>query len=206
MDRSERKTIMNQRGVSAVAALEHDPAPTPKAVTGWDIDHAHTELGFRVRHLMVSHTRGHFRNFSGSLEYNPNDVSSSKVSIRIEAASIDTNNQDRDQHLRSADFFDTEKYPFITFESSKVEQVQGRLRLTGSLSMHGISKTVILEADPLSPASKDPWGNLHFGTHATARLNRKDFGLVWNKLLETGGVAVGDEVELMLEIEFVRKP
>ena len=171
----------------------------------WDLDASHTELGFRVRHLMVSWTRGRFASFSGGLDYDEKDVARSKVSVHIDAKSIDTNWKDRDDHLRSADFFDVEKFPALTFESTKVESVGDRLRLTGDLTIHGITRKVTLDADPLSPVSKDPWGSLHVGTRATAKVSRKDFALTWNKALETGGVAVGDEVELVLEVEFVRK-
>ncbi len=181
-------------------------ATSAQAGERWELDVSHTELGFRVRHLMVSWTRGTFTSFSGSLDYNEADVSKSKVSVHIDAASIDTHWKDRDTHLRSADFFDVEHFPALTFESSKVARVGDRLKLTGALTLHGVTRTVTLDADPLSPVSKDPWGALHIGTRATLKLNRKDFGLVWNKGLETGGVAVGDEVELTFEVEFVRKP
>lgn len=190
----------------AVAVATALTAVSADAATRWDLDTSHTELGFKVRHLMVSYTRGRFGKFSGSLELDEKDLSKSKVSVKIDANSIDTNWKDRDDHLRSADFFDVEKFPQLTFESSKVEKAGDRLRITGDLTMHGITKKVVLDAEALTPVAKDPWGNLHIGTRATTKVNRKDFGLNWNKTLETGGVAVGDEVELSLEIEFVRKP
>lgn len=191
---------------AAVAMAAVLTAASAEARTRWELDPSHTELGFRVRHLMVSWTRGRFGKFAGTLELDEQDLTRSKVSVRIDPRTIDTGWKERDDHLRSADFFDVERYPELTFESTRVEQAGDHLRLTGELKVHGVAKEVTLDAEPLTPVSKDPWGNLHVGTRATAKLSRREFGLSWNKALETGGVAVGDEIELALEIEFVRKP
>lgn len=189
--------------MSAVAAGV--VAGTPQGARTWDLDVTHAELGFKVRHMMVSWTKGKFDKFSGSLELDEADVTRSKVSVSIDASSVNTNVKDRDDHLRSADFFDVEKFPKITFVSSRFEKAGERLRVTGALTIHGVTKQVVLDAEPLPAAVKDPWGNWRTGTRATTKLSRKDYGLVWNKALEAGGIAVGDEVELSLDVEFMRK-
>lgn len=189
--------------MSAVAAGV--VAGTPQAARTWDLDVTHAELGFKVRHMMVSWTKGKFDRFSGSLELDEQDVTKSKVSVSIDAASVNTNVKDRDDHLRGPDFFEVERFPKITFVSTRFEKVGDRLRVTGALTLHGVTKQVSLDAEPLPPAVKDPWGTWRTGTRASAKLSRKDYGLVWNKALEAGGLAVGDEVELSLDVEFMRK-
>lgn len=180
-------------------------AAAPAASTTWELDPTHAELGFKVRHMMVSWTRGKFDRFEGSLQLDEKDVTKSKLTVSVDVASVNTNVKDRDEHLRSADFFAVEKFPKMTFTSTKVEQRQGRLLVTGDLTIRGVTRPVTLDADPLPPAVKDPWGRYRTGTRATATLKRKDFGLTWNKVLEAGGVAVGDEIELSLEVEFLKK-
>lgn len=186
------------------AAVIANPVVSP--VTKWVIDAAHSEVGFRVRHMMVSWTRGKFDRFEGTLELDSQDLSKSKVDVRIEAASINTNTADRDAHLKSADFFDAANSPYLTFTSQKIQQVSGGgLEVLGQLEIRGVKKTVTLEVEPLAPAAKDPWGGLRRGTRATTTLSRKDFGLNWNAALELGGVLVGDEVQITLEIELIQK-
>lgn len=189
--------------MSAVAAGV--VAGTPQATQTWELDVTHAELGFKVRHMMVSWTKGKFDRFSGVLELDEHDVTKSKVSVSIDVASVNTNVKDRDDHLRGPDFFDVEKFPKITFASRRFEKVGERLRVTGDLTLHGVTKQVVLDAEPLPAAVKDPWGHWRTGTRATTKLSRKDYGLVWNKALEAGGLAVGDEVELSLDVEFMRK-
>ncbi|MDX2015078.1 MAG: YceI family protein [Myxococcaceae bacterium] len=171
----------------------------------WSLDVTHAELGFKVRHMMVSWTRGTFDRFSGTLELDEKDVSKSKVSVSIEVASVNTKVKERDDHLRGPDFFDVEKHPTMTFTSTGFAQKNGRLEVTGQLTIRGVSRKVVLDADPFPAAVKDPWGKWRTGTRATTKLSRKDFGLTWNKALEAGGVAVGDEVELGLDVEFIRQ-
>lgn len=182
------------------------PAPVVSPVTRWEIDAVHSEVGFRVRHMMVSWTRGKFDRFSGALELDGQDVTKSKIEVAIEAASINTNAADRDAHLKSPDFFDAANFSHLKFTSQKVEQVSGGgLRVLGQLEIRGVKKAVSLDVEPLTPAGKDPWGGTRRGTRATTKLSRKDFGLNWNAALELGGVLVGDEVEISLEIELVQK-
>ncbi len=166
----------------------------------------HSEVGFRVRHMMVSWTKGKFDKFEGTLELDANDITRSKVEVSIDVTSINTNAADRDGHLKSPDFFDAANFPKMTFTSQKVEALAGgALRVLGQLEIRGTKKAVALDVEPLSPAAKDPWGNIKRGTRATAKLNRKDFGLNWNSALELGGVLVGDEVEITLEVELNQK-
>jgi polyisoprenoid-binding protein YceI len=181
-------------------------SPVTAPVSKWVIDTGHSEVGFRVRHMMVSWTRGKFDRFEGTLELDNHDITRSKIDVRIDAASINTNLADRDAHLKSADFFDAANFPHLHFTSQKIEQVSGGgLKVLGELEIRGVKKAVVLDVEPLAPAAKDPWGGVRRGTRAVARLSRKDFGLNWNSALELGGVLVGDEVEIHLEIELIQK-
>jgi len=172
----------------------------------WAIDPDHSSTGFKVRHLMVSNVKGNFNKFSGTVDINDKDITKSKVDVAIDTNSINTNVQKRDEHLRSADFFDVAKFPTMTFVSTKVVKAgKDKLKVTGDLTLHGVTKTVVLDVEGPSKESKDPWGNIRKGATATTKINRKDFGLVWNAALETGGVAVGEEVTITLEIEMIRK-
>lgn len=172
----------------------------------WNIDADHSAIGFKIRHMMVSNVKGSFPAFSGTVQIDDKDITRSKVEVRIETASITTNISKRDEHLRGADFFDVAKYPLMTYVSTKVEKAgQGRLRVVGNLTLHGITREVILEVEGPTAAFKDPWGNIRRGASATAKLNRKDFGLNWNAVIESGGVLVGDEVSIELELEMIKK-
>lgn len=181
-------------------------APVVSPVTTWAIDAAHSEVGFRVRHMMVSWTRGKFDRFEGTLELDGQDITRSKIEVSIEAASINTNTADRDAHLKSADFFDAANFSHLKFSSQKVEQVSGgALKVLGQLEIRGVKKAVALDVEALTAAGKDPWGGMRRGTRATTKISRKEFGLNWNAALELGGVLVGDEVEITLEIELIQK-
>jgi polyisoprenoid-binding protein YceI len=172
----------------------------------WEIDPAHASVEFRVRHLMVAWVKGAFPDVAGTVEIDETDLTKSKVNVTIGAASIDTNNAKRDEHLRSADFLDSASYPAITFVSKKIVVEGGQLRqVTGDLTIRGTTREVTLSVDELTPAIQDPWGNTRRGATASAEINRKDFGLTWNKTLETGGLVVGDEVRIALGIELIRK-
>jgi len=173
----------------------------------WEFDAAHTGVHFKVRHLMVSHVRGDFEKFSGKIVYDESDVTKSTADITIESASINTRVAKRDEHLRSPDFLDAAKYPAITFKSKKVEKAgDGRLKMTGDLTIKGVTKEAVLDVEGPTPAIKDMQGNTRVGGSATTKINRKDFGLTWQKVLEAGGVAVGDEVEITIDLEIFRKP
>ena len=172
----------------------------------YSIDSAHSSVGFAVKHLMVSTARGQFDRVTGRVEIDDADLTRSRIDVTIEAASVNTRNAKRDEHLRSADFFDVAKYPLITFKSSHFEKAaDGRLLAIGNLTMHGVTRPVTLTVDSIAPLSKAPWGTTVRGATATGKLFRKDFGLVWNKTLETGGVAVSDEVELTIDAELVEE-
>ena len=173
----------------------------------YSIDPAHTTAGFGVKHLMVSTAHGQFNKVAGTVKIDDADLTRSSIDVTIEAASIDTRDAKRDEHLKSADFFDVAKYPTITFKSTKIEKADGgKLLATGNLTMHGVTRPVTLTVDALAPAAKAPWGVNVRGATATGTISRKDFGLVWNKALETGGVAVGDEVKLTIDAELVEQP
>ena len=155
---------------------------------------------------MVSNVKGSFNKFTGTVEINDKDISKSKVEVIIDTNSINTNVEKRDEHLRSADFFDVAKYPTMTFVSRKVVAAgAGHLKVTGDMTLHGVTKEVVLDVEGPTPDSKDPWGNIRKGATATTKINRKDFGLLWNAALETGGVVVGDDVIITLEIELIKK-
>ena len=174
--------------------------------TTYELDPVHSHLGFSVRHMMVSHQRGQFPGVTGTLTLDRDNLAASRVEVAIDVATINTNNTDRDNHLRSADFFDVANHPKITFASREVKVAgDGELRVTGDLTIRGTTRSVVLTAEPISEESKDPYGNIKVGTSATAKISRKEFGLVWNAVLETGGVALGDEVKLTLDVQFVRK-
>lgn len=173
----------------------------------WDIDPAHSVVGFSVRHMMVSNVRGEFTKLTGSLEGKGTDVTTAKISVTIDATSVSTHEPKRDAHLSSPDFFDVAKYPALTFVSKKVEKAgEGKLKVTGALMIHGVTKEVVLDVEGPTPEMKDPWGGIRVGAHATTAINRKDFGLLWNKTLEAGGVLVGDEVAITIDVELVKKP
>lgn len=179
--------------------------PALASAATWNIDPDHSNIGFKVRHLMVSNVKGSFDKHTGVVDINDMDITKSKVQVTIDTASINTNVQKRDEHLRSADFFDVAKYPTMSFVSKKVAKAgKDQLKVTGDLTLHGITKEVVLNVEGPSKESKDPWGNIRSGATASAKINRTDFGLVWNKALETGGVVVGEEVAITLEIEMIK--
>lgn len=170
----------------------------------YELDPTHTYVGFSVRHMMVTQQRGQFHEVSGRLWLNRQEPEASRVEATIQVGSVDTHLKQRDDHLRSADFFDVERYPTMRFVSTRFEQTAQGLRVHGELSLHGETLPVTLEAEPLSAESKDPFGVIKIGTSATAKISRKAFGLTWNAALETGGVAVGDEIKITLDLQFQR--
>jgi polyisoprenoid-binding protein YceI len=175
---------------------------TAVKTTAYNIDKAHSEVTFQVRHLLTK-VRGRFSDFDGTIEYDEEHPENSQVNAAIQAASIDTSERDRDNHLRSADFFDVEKYPTLRFRSVAIARRGTRdFDVTGDLTIHGVSRRVIFQATFLGTA-KDPWGNERIAFEAESTINRKDYGLNWNAALETGGFLVGDEVKISLSVQAV---
>jgi polyisoprenoid-binding protein YceI len=172
----------------------------------WQIDPAHSAAHFKVRHLMISNVRGEFSKLSGSVAIDPADLTKSTVEVSLETASINTREPQRDEHLRSADFFDVANHPVMTFRSTRITPAgPDDLRVTGDLTIRGVTKEVTFDVEGPTPAMKDPYGNVKAGIAASAKINRKDFGLGWNALIEGGGVMVGDEVSITIEAELVRQ-
>jgi polyisoprenoid-binding protein YceI len=173
--------------------------------TTWNIDPVHSAAHFKVRHMMVSNVKGMFTHVSGTLELDNTDITNSRVEASIDASTINTCDPQRDIHLKSADFFDVEKFPTISFRSTHVVKTDDLgLAVEGDLTIHGVSRKVVFDVEGPSPSIKDLWGNTRVGLSASAHINRKDFGLTWNAALETGGIVVGEDVAITLDIEFVK--
>ncbi len=172
----------------------------------WKIDPAHSEINFFVRHMMISTVRGRFDKFTGTVEFDEANPASSSVDVQIEAASINTREPQRDGHLRSADFFDAEKYPYVTFKSKRIEVLDGNHgRIVGDMTIKDATREVTLEAEYAGQA-KSPWGTYSAGFTGKTKINRGEWGLNWNKALETGGFLVGDEISVEIELEIVKVP
>ena len=191
-----------KRFVSVIALLL---CTSPAFATTWDLDAAHSSVGFSVKHMMVSNVKGSFDKFSGSLDWNDKDPTKSTVMANIDMKSVNTNMPKRDDDLRGADFFDVEKFPEMTFKSTKVKKAKSGYTVTGDLTMHGVTKAVELTVDGPTKPVKDPWGNTRIGVSISGKLNRKDFGLTYNKALEAGGLVVGEEISITIEGEFTQK-
>ncbi len=175
------------------------------AVTTWTIDPVHSVAEFKVKHMMISNVKGQFTGVSGTLTLDEADLTRSRVEATIDAASINTRDAQRDAHLKSADFFDVEKFPTLAFSSTRVTRTSdGELEVAGDLTMHGVTRPVVFAVEGPTPPAKDPWGNTRIGLSATTRINRRDFGLTWNAALEAGGFLVGDEVTITLDLQFVK--
>jgi len=170
----------------------------------YEIDPTHSSVHFSVRHLMVSNVRGEFSKVSGTIQFDPENPAASTVQASIDATSINTRDDQRDGHLKSADFLDVEKFPTITFQSKQIQPHGDGGKVTGDLTIHGVTRPITLTVEGPTEEIKDPWGKQRIGASATAKLNRKDFGPVWNTALEAGGVLVGDEVKITLYLEAVR--
>ncbi len=173
--------------------------------TKWVIDNTHSEIHFKVKHLMVSWVTGSFKQFNAIIETNEDDISSAKVSFTADINSISTNNEQRDAHLRTGDFFDAEKFPQLIFESSKLEKIDdSNYKLHGTLTMRGVSKKIILNAE-YGGITQDPWGNTRIGFSVSGKINRKDFGVSFSMVSETGGILLGEEVTINANAEFVKQ-
>lgn len=181
-------------------------AAAPAAADTWTVDTSHSGAYFSVKHMMVTNVRGQFRDVKGSVEFDGKSLAGLTVQATIDASTIDTRDDKRDEHLRSADFFDVANHPTIEFKSKKaVPAGEGKIKLVGDLTMRGVTKEVTLDVEGPTPAVQDPWGNTRVGATATTTINRKEFGINWNKTLDAGGVVVGDEVRVTLEMELAKK-
>jgi polyisoprenoid-binding protein YceI len=180
--------------------------PLSALASTWSLDPDHSTAQFKVRHLMISNVRGNFEKISATLHLDEKDITRSRVEVSIDVASINTGVNKRDEHLRSPDFFDVTKFPAMTFVSTRVEKAgPGKLTVTGNLTIKGVTRPVVLRVDGLTPEVRDPWGHVRRGASATTTINRRDFGITWNKSMDNGGVVVGEEVSIQLEVEFTRK-
>ncbi len=173
--------------------------------TTWKIDPAHSVAEFKIKHMMIANVKGKFSGINGTLNFDEASPANSTVEASIPLETVSTGDAQRDGHLKSADFFNVEVHPTMTFKSTKIEvKKPGELAVTGDLTIHGITKPVTFHVEGPTPPAKDPWGNTRVGLEATAKINRKDFGLTWNAALETGGVLVGEEVAISLDVEFIK--
>jgi polyisoprenoid-binding protein YceI len=200
---------MTRRLLALACTLAFAVSASPLFAEGntWQIDPAHTSSQFAVKHMMVSTVRGQFNKTTGTATWDGKDFATAALEVTIDASSINTREPRRDDDLRSANFFDVAKYPEITFKSTKVQVVSpGKLKMTGDLTMHGVTKQVVLDVDGPSAPLKERNGGMRVGASATTTINRKDFGLTWNRAIETGGVVVSDEVAITIDVELVNRP
>jgi polyisoprenoid-binding protein YceI len=180
--------------------------PLTAGAAVYQLDTDHSSIQFKVRHLTVSNVTGTFNKFKGTAAVEGEDIATLKVEVAIDAASVDTGHEKRDEHLRNADFLDVAKYPTITFVSKKVVKGEpGKLRITGDLTLHGVTREITVDLEGPTPEVKDPWGSFRRGATGTAKIDRRDFGITWNKSMDTGGLIVGTEVNIFVEVEWVRK-
>lgn len=192
-------------GINKEATMANTATPVRTSTTTWNIDPAHSMAEFKVKHMMIANVKGQFSKVSGALSLDESNLANSRVEALIEAASIHTRDEQRDAHLKSPDFFDVEKFPTLHFKSKGISIVRdGELAVEGDLTIHGVTRKVRFAVEGPTPPTKDPWGNTRVAVSATTKINRKDFGLTWNAALETGGILVGDEVTISLDVEFVK--
>lgn len=175
------------------------------ALSTWGLDPTHSGVSFTIKHMMFSKVRGSFKSFEASIEADPSDLTTASVSFSVDLASVDTNNADRDNHLKSADFFDVENHPKMTFTAKSIaKNGDGSYAMTGDLSLHGVTKSETFTVE-FEGEGKDPWGNTKAAFHAAGTVNRTDYGLKWNAALEAGGFLVGDEVKVEIEVQAVKQ-
>jgi polyisoprenoid-binding protein YceI len=173
--------------------------------TTWTLDPVHSVAEFKVRHMMISNVKGQFTGLTGVLTFDEHDITRSSVQATIDASTVNTREAQRDAHLKSADFFDVEQFPTLSFTTTRVTRTgDDELAVTGDLTIHGVTRQVTFQVEGPTAAGKDPWGNTRIGVSAMTRINRKDYGLTWNTALETGGILVGEDVAITLDLEFVK--
>jgi len=206
----KRRWIMNRsvfhRMTSFLAIALLIASSAPAASTTWQIDPAHSAAQFAVRHMGISTVRGQFHSVKGAVVVDESDITKSAVDVTIDATTVDTQEPGRDKDLKSANFFDVEKYPAMTFKSTKVEKAgEGKLKVTGDLTIHGVTKSVVLDVEGPTAAIKDPWGNQRAAASAITIINRQDFGVKWGGKLASGELVVSDEVRISIDIEMIHK-
>ena len=180
-------------------------ALTDVCTSTWNIDPSHTVAEFKVRHMMISNVKGQFAKATGRLVLDESELMNSHVEATIDAASIETRDPQRDAHLKSGDFLDVESFPTLSFKSTSISLVRaGELAVEGELTIRDVTRRVLFDVEGPTPPAKDPWGNTRVAVSATTKISRKDFGLTWNSALESGGVLVGDEVTITLDVQFVK--
>jgi polyisoprenoid-binding protein YceI len=178
----------------------------PASTTTWKIDPAHTAAGFAVKYLMISTVRGEFKGVNGTVVWDDQDINKSSVDVTIDANTVDTSEPKRDADLRSPNFFDVAKYPTITFKSKKIEQVSsGKLRVTGDLTIHGVTKEIVLDVEGPTGPVKDPWGQTRVALNATTKVNRQDYGINWNNKMSDGGLVVSNDVNITIDLEMTKQ-
>ena len=183
--------------IAAAVALS-----APALAATWQIDPAHSNVSFSVRHMMVSNERGEFTKVSGTVEGDEKAPTQAVINATIDATSINTREAKRDDHLKSADFLDVAKYPTITFKSKRIEPSgTGQFKVTGDLTLHGVTREVVLDVSDVTPPIKDPMGKTRAGAHATTKIDRKDFGINWSKTMDGGGLLVGNDVDISIDVE-----
>src|SRR5277367_4077308 len=176
------------------------------ATTTWNVDSTHSVVEFKVKHMMISNLKGHFTGVTGTLSLDEADLTQSSVEAAIEITSVHTRDEGRDTHLKGADFFDAEQFPTMQLKSTHIAlRPDGELIVTGDLTIKGVTRSVQFAVEGPSAATKDPWGNKRIGVAATTKINRKDFGLTWNAALEAGGLMVGEDIGITLDLEFVKQ-
>jgi polyisoprenoid-binding protein YceI len=172
----------------------------------YEIDSSHSSANFTVRHLMISNVRGQFSKVTGKVQFDPKNLAASSVEATIDTTTVNTREERRDAHLKSADFFDVAKYPSMTFKSKKFAAAgAGKYKVTGDLTIHGVTKEVVLDLAEVTPETKGMQGETRVGGQASTKINRKDFGLTWSKTMDGGGAVVGDEVQITLDLELIKK-
>lgn len=197
---------MTIAAVTPVAQNTRGPSPAVAAATPrWTLDASHSHVGFAVRHLMISNVRGEFTKLEGTVGYDAARPEATTLDVKIDVASVSTRDEKRDAHLRSADFLDAEKYPYLAFVSTSARKQGAGLEIVGNLSIHGVTRPVTLAVEDITPESKDPYGNVRVGATAKTKIRRSEFGMTWNAALEAGGVLVGDDVNITLEVELIRQ-
>ena len=200
MDQSLSRLALAATLVAALAV------PSPAATATWQIDPAHTAAGFSVRHMMIATVRGQFKGVTGTVFWDDQDINNSTVDVTIDANTVDTGEPKRDADLKSANFFDVKNYPTITFKSTKIEKISaGKMKIAGNLTIHGVTKQVVLDVEGPSGAVKDPWGNTRVALNASTTVNRLDYGVKWNAKMDSGGMVVGDDVNINIDLEMTKK-